>query len=160
MYGCESWTIKKAECQRIKASELWCWRRLLSPLDNKEIKTVNPKENQPWIFIGKTDAEAEALTLWPPDAKNWFIGKDPVAKKDLSWEEKGLIEDKMLSWHHWLCEQEFEQTPGDSEGQGILLCCSLCSRRVSHDFSDWVTTNLNNLLQLFLSENYNKLNKV
>ena len=70
MYGCESWTIKKAECQRIDAFELWCWRRLLSPLDCKDVKPVNPKGNQSWIFIGRTDAKAEAPILWPPDAKN------------------------------------------------------------------------------------------
>ena len=73
MYGCESWAIKKAERQRIYAFELWCWRRLLSPLDCKEIQPVYPKGNQSWIFTGRTDVEAETLTLWPPDAKNWLI---------------------------------------------------------------------------------------
>ena len=131
-----------------------------SLLNNKDIKTVNPKENQPWIFIGKTGAEAEAQILWPLDAKSWLIGKDPVAKKDLSWKEKGVMEDKILRWHHWLSGKEFEQTPGDSEGQGSLLCFSPCSCRDGHKFSDWVTTNFNNLLQLLLSENYSKLNKV
>ena len=81
MYGCESWTIKKAECWRIDAFELWCWRTLESPLDCKEIQAVNPKENQSWIFIGRTDAEAETPILWPPDAKNWLPGKDPVLGK-------------------------------------------------------------------------------
>ena len=80
MYGCESWTIKKAEHQRIDASELWCWRRLLR--DWKDIKLVNPKGNQPWIFIGRTDAEAEAPVLWPLDTKHWLIRKDPDAGKD------------------------------------------------------------------------------
>ena len=75
MYGCESWTIKKAECQRIDTFELWCWRRLESPLYYKEIKPVHSKGNQSWIFIGRTDAEAEAPILWPPDVKNWLIGK-------------------------------------------------------------------------------------
>ena len=76
MYGRESWIIKKAECRRIDAFELWCWRRLLkSPLDYKEIQPVNPKGNQSWIFMGRTDAEAETSILWPPDAKNWLIGK-------------------------------------------------------------------------------------
>ena len=76
MYGCECWTIKKAECRRIDAFELWCWRRLLkSPLDYKEIQPVHPKGNQSWIFMGRTDAEAETSILWPPDAKNWLIGK-------------------------------------------------------------------------------------
>ena len=83
MYGCESWTIKKAEHQRIDSFELWCWWRLLRvPLDCKEIKLVNPKGNQSWIFIRRTDAEAETPILWPSDAKNWFIGKVPDAGKD------------------------------------------------------------------------------
>ena len=74
MYGCESWTIKKAEHQRIDAFELWCWRRLLeSPLDCKEIQPVHPKEDQSWVFIGRTDVEAETPILWPPDAKSWLI---------------------------------------------------------------------------------------
>ena len=76
MYGCESWTIKKAEHQRIDVFELWGWRRLLSLLDCKEIQPVHPKGNQFWIFIGRTDAEAETPILWPPDVKNWLIGKD------------------------------------------------------------------------------------
>ena len=71
--GCESWTIKKAECWRIDAFELWCWRRLLSPLDGKETHPVHPKGNQSWMLIGRTDAEVETPILWPPDAKNWLI---------------------------------------------------------------------------------------
>ena len=82
MYGCESWMIKKAEHQRIDAFELWCWRRLESPLDCREIKPVNPKGNQSWIFIGRTDSEAEAPILRLTDAKNWLIGKNPDAGKD------------------------------------------------------------------------------
>ena len=89
-----------------------------SPLDSKEIKSVNPKGNQPWIFIGRTDVEAEALILWPSDAKKWLIGKDPDAGKDWRQEKKGATEDEMVGWHHWLNGREFEQTPGDSEGQG------------------------------------------
>ena len=107
-YGCENWTIKKAECQRIDATELWCWRRLLSTLDCKEIKPVNPEGNQSWIFIGRTDAEAETPILWPPDAKNWLIEKDPVAGKDWRQEEKGMTEDKMVGWHYLLNGHEFE----------------------------------------------------
>ena len=99
MYGYESWTIKEAECQRTDAFELWCWRRLLSPLDCREIQQVNLKGNQSWIFIGRTDAEAEAPICWPPDAKNWHIGEDPAAGKN--WrQEKGMTEDKMVGWHH------------------------------------------------------------
>ena len=107
MYGCESWTIKKAERWKIDDFELWYWT-LESPLDCKEIQPVHPKENQSWIFFGRTDAEAEAPILWPPDAKNWLIGKDPDAEKDWRWEEKGTIEDEMAGWHHWLNGYEFE----------------------------------------------------
>ena len=109
MYGCESWTIRKAECQRIDAFELWCWRRLLeSPLDCKETQPVHPKGDQSWIFIGVTDAETETPILWPPDVKNWLIGKDPDAGKDWMREEKGMAEDEMAGWHHWLNGHEFE----------------------------------------------------
>ena len=73
MYGCESWTVKKAEHQRIDAFELWCWRKLLSPLDGKEIQPVYPKGDQSWVFIGRTDVEAETPILWPPDMKSCVI---------------------------------------------------------------------------------------
>ena len=89
----------------------------------KEIKPVNPKGNQLWIFTGRTDAESEAPILWPPDAKNWLFGKDPDAGKDWGQEEKGMTQDEMVGWHHPLNGHEFEQTPGDGEGQGRLVCC-------------------------------------
>ena len=89
-------------------------KTLESPLDSK-IKPVNPTGNQPWIFIGKTDAEAEAPILWPPGMKSQLIGKDPDAGQDWTQEEKGEIEDKMVGWHHRLNGYEFEQTPGESE---------------------------------------------
>ena len=108
MYGCESWTIKKAESWRIDAFELWCWRTLLSPLDCKEIQLVNPKGNQSWIFIGWTDAEAETSILWPSDVKYWLIWKDRDAGKDWRWEGKGMTEDEMVGWHHWLDRHECE----------------------------------------------------
>ena len=85
-------------------------------LEQQEIKPVNPKGNQPWIFIGRTNAEAEAPILWPPDAKNWLIWKDPDAGKDWGQEEKATAEDEMVGSHHWLNAQEFEQTQGNSEG--------------------------------------------
>jgi len=92
MHSYVTWTIKKAEHQRIDAFKLWCWRRLFeSPLDSKEIKPINPKGNQPWIFIGRTDAEAP--TLWPPDAKRWLTGEDPDARKD--WGQKRRGEQRM-----------------------------------------------------------------
>ena len=105
-----------AEGQRIDAFELWCKRRLESLLDCKEIKPINPKGNQPWIFIGRTDAEAEVPILWPPDAKSRLIRKKPDAEKDWSHEEKGVTEDEIIGWHRWLNGHEFEQAPGDSEG--------------------------------------------
>ena len=118
----------------------WCFwtvvleQTLESPLDSKEIRTANSKGNQPWVFIGRTDAVAEAPILWPPDVKSWLIGKDPDAGKD--WGQK-VTEDEMVGWHHWtwLSEHESEQTPGDSEGQGSLECCSPWGRRVGHDWA-------------------------
>ena len=90
MYGCESWTVKKAECWRTDAFELWCWRRLLRlPLDYKEVQPVHPKGDQSWVFIAKTNAEAETPILWPPHAKSWLIGKDPDAEMDWGQEERG-----------------------------------------------------------------------
>ena len=116
MYRCESWTMKNAEHQKIDAFELWCSRRLKSPLDSKEIKPVNPKGNQSWIFIGRTAAKTETPVLWPPDAKSWLIRKDPDAGKDWRQEKEGMTEDEMVGWHHWLNGYEFEQAPGDGEG--------------------------------------------
>ena len=103
----ESWTPKN-----------WCFwtvvleKTLESPLDCKEIKPDHPKGNQSWIFIGRTDAEAETPKIWPPDAKNWLIGKDPDAGKDWRWEEKGMIEVEVFGWLHQLGGHEFEQDPG------------------------------------------------
>ena len=108
MYGCESWTLKKAEHWRIDAFELWCWRRLLSPLDYKEIQLVHPKGNQSWIFIERSDAEAETPELWPPDAKNWLLRKDPDAGKDWRLMEKVVTDDEMVGWHHRLDEHKVE----------------------------------------------------
>ena len=106
-----------------------------SPLDSK-IKPVNPKGNQFWIFIGRSDYEAVAPILWPPDAKNWLTGKDPDARKDWRQEEKGTTEDEMVGWHHRLNEHEFEQTPGDGEGQGSLVCRSPWGHRESDRMSN------------------------
>ena len=116
----------------------WCFQTVVlektleSPLDHKEIKLVNPKGNQPWVFIERPDAEAEAPILWPPDARSQLIGEDPG--KDWRQKEKGTTEDEMVGWHHWFNGHEFEQAPGDSEGQGILECCSSWgSQIVGHD---------------------------
>ena len=119
MYGCESWTIKKAECWRIYAFELWCWRRFL---DCKEINPVNAKGKQSWIFIERTDAETPIL--WPLDVKNWLNGKDPDSGKDWRQEEKGMTEDEMVERHHRLDEHEFEQALGVGDGYGSLECWS------------------------------------
>ena len=108
MYGCESWTIKKAEHRSIDAFELWCWRRLESPLDCKKIQPVHLKGDQSWVFTGRTDAEAEAPILWPPDAKSWLIWKDPDAGKDWGQEKGMTTEDEMVGWHHWLYGHETE----------------------------------------------------
>ena len=123
MYKRESWAIKKAEWRRIDAFKLWSWRRLLSPLDCKEMQPVNPKGNQPWILTGRTNAEAEAPIIWPPDVKSWLIGKID-AGKDWKQEEKGTTEGEMVGWHHWLNGHEFEQTLWDGEGLRSLVCCN------------------------------------
>ena len=123
-YGCESWTIKKAEHRRIDSFELRCWKTLESPLNCKEIKPVNTEGNQFWIFIGRTDAEAEVLIPWSPDMKSWLIGKDPDAQKDWRQKEKGVAGDDMVRQHHWLNGHASEQIPGDGEGQRSLACYS------------------------------------
>ena len=112
-------------------------KTLESPLDSKETKPVNSKGNQSWIFIGRTDAEAETPILWPPDAKTWLIGKDSDAGKDWRQEEKGTTEDEMFGWHHWLDRHEFEQAPGVGDGQESLVCCSQRGRKES-DTTKWV----------------------
>ena len=105
-------------------------KTLKSPLDFKEIKPVNPKENQLWIFIGRTDAAAEAPIVWLPDMKSWLIRKDPDAGKD--WrQEKGMTKDEMVGWHHHLNGREFEQAPGDGKGQRSLVCFSLWGHKDS-----------------------------
>ena len=119
MYGCESWTVKN-----------WCFwtvvfeKTLSSPLDCKEIQPVHPKGDQSWVFIGRTDAEAETPILWPPHAKSWLIGKDPDAGRDWGQEEKGTTEDEMARWHHLLDAHKFGWTPGVGDGQGGLACCN------------------------------------
>ena len=111
-----------------------------SPLDYKETKPVHPKSNQFWIFTGRTNAEAETSILWPSDAKSQLIRKDPDAVKDWRQEEKGVAEDEMVGWHHWLNGHEFEHAPGDSEGQGSLVCCSPWGCKES-DMTEWLNNN-------------------
>ena len=137
MYGCESWAIKKT------APKNWCFwtvvlvKTLKTPLDCKEIQPVHPKGNQSWIFIGRTDAEAETPILWPPDVKSWLTGKDPDAGKDWRQEEKGRTEDEMVGWHRRLNGHEFEQAPRVGVGRGGQACCSLWTCKES-DMTEWL----------------------
>ena len=124
------WELDHKESQVLKNRCFWT-------VDCKEIKPVNPKGNQSWIFIGRTDAEAEAPILWPPDVKNWLIGKDPDAGKDWRREEKGMTEHEMAGWHHWLNGHEFEWTQGIGDGQGGLECCNSWGRKQS-DTTEWL----------------------
>ena len=125
------------------APKNWCFwtvvleKTLESPLDCEEIQPVHPKGDQSWIFTGRTDAEAEVLILWLPDAKNWLIGKDPNAGKDWRQEEKGTSEDVMVGWHHWLDGHEFEQVLGAGDGQGGLTCCGPLGQKES-DTTEWL----------------------
>ena len=136
MYGSDIWTIK-AESQRIMFSRYGAGQ---SPWDSKEIKPVNLKGNQPWILIGRTNAEAEALVLWPPDVKSWLFGKDPGAGKDWRQKEKTATEDEMVGWHHWFNEHELGQAQGDGEGQEGLACCSPQGHKEWTWLGDWTTT--------------------
>ena len=131
------------------APKNWCRLTVLlektqESLDCKELKPVHPKGNQPWIFTGRTGAEAEAPILWPPDMKSQLIGKDPDAGKDWRQEEKGTTEDEMVGWHHWLDRHEFEQALGDGEGQGGLACCSPWGHKES-DMTEWLNINKHKL---------------
>ena len=128
----EGWPPKN--CFQIVVLE----KTLESPLDSKEIKPINPKGNQPWLFTGRTDAEVETPILWPPDVKTWLIGKDPDAGKDWGQEEKGMTEDEMVGWHHWLNGHGFGWTLGVGEGQAGLACCSPWGAAKSRtQLSDW-----------------------
>ena len=126
----------------------WCfWTVVLEktlewPLDCKEIKPVNLKGNQSWIFIGRTDAEAKAPIFWLPDVKSQLIGKDPDSGKNWEQEGKGATEDEMVGWHHQFSGHEFEQTPGGSEGQGSLVCCSLWGHKESK-MTEWLNDSNN-----------------
>ena len=136
----------------------WCFwtvvleKTLESPLDSKEIKPVNPKGNQSWIFIGRSDAEAETPRLWPPDMKNWPIGKDPDTGKDWRQEEKGRTEDEMVGWHHWLDGHEFEQTPGVGDRWGSQAFCSTwgCEVLDMTECLNWTEAGSNILLLLMV----------
>ena len=138
MYGCE------LDHKEGWASKNWCFwvvvleKTLQSPLVCKELKSVNPKRNQFLIFIGRTDAEAKAPILWPPDEKNWLTVKDSDAGK--SWrQKKRMTEDEMVWWHHRLNGHEFEQAPRVGDGQGSLACCSPWGAKIQKQLSNWTT---------------------
>ena len=136
LYYKESW-VQKNSCFWTLMLE----KTLENPLDCKEIQQVHPKGNQSWIFIGRTHAEAETPIIWPPEAKNWLIWKDPDAGKDCGLEEKGTAVDEMVGWHHWLDVHEFEWSLGVGDGQGGLVCCSPWGYKDS-DTTAWTDLNL------------------
>ena len=151
MYGFSSghvwmWGLEYKESW---APKNWCFwivmleKTLESPLDCKEIQSVHPKGDQFWVFIGRTDAETETPILWPPDAKSWLIGKDPDAGKNWGQEEKGMTEDEMVGWHHWLDGHGFGWTPGVGDGQGGLACCGSwgCKESDTTERLNWTELN-------------------
>ena len=149
MYGCESWTVKKAEHQRIDASEPWCWRRLLRVpwtarrSNHSILKEINSEHSLEGLMLKLK------LQLWPLDVKNWLIGKDPDARKD--WrQEKGMPEDEMVGWHHQFNGHELGQTPGDGDGQGSLACCSPCCRE-ELDMTWWLNNQRVDAKDLFIN---------
>ena len=135
------------DCEEGWAPKNWCFwtvvlvKTLESPLNCKEIQPVHAKGNQSWIFIGRTDAEAEAPILWPPDAKNWLTGKDPDTEKDWKQEEKGMTENEMVGWHHRLDGHESEQAPGVGDRQGSLACCSPWVTKSRTRLTTWTELN-------------------
>ena len=140
MNGYKSWTIKKAQHQRIDAFELWCWRRLLKiPWTARKSNQLILREIKPLIFSRRTDAEAEAPVFWSSDV-NRLIGKVPSAGKYWGQKEKRASEDEMVGQHYWCNEHEFGQTPGHGEGQGTLACCSHCGCK-KLDMTGWLNNN-------------------
>ena len=128
----EGWALKKWRFWTVVLE-----KTLESPLDCKEIQPVHPKGNQSWMFIGRTDVEAETPILWPSDEKNWLIGKDPDAGKDWGQEEKGTTEDEMAGWHHRFNGHGFESVLGVVDGHASLVCCSLWGRKSQTQLSNW-----------------------
>ena len=140
--------LKKISLKQMHHKESWAWKNwcfwtvvlektLQSPLDCKEIHPVHPKGNQSWIFTGRTDVEAETLILWPPDAKADSLENSQDAGKDWRQEKKETTEDEMVIWHHWFDGHEFEQAPGDGDGQGSLVCCSHGVTKSRTQWNDW-----------------------
>ena len=134
MYGCESWTIKKAECWRMDAFELWCWRRLLRvPWTAKRSNQSILKEISPGCSLEGLILKLKLQYFGHLMRSSWLIGKDSDAGRDWGQKEKGTTEDEMAGWHHWLDGHESEWTPGVGDGQGGLACCDSWGRRVGHD---------------------------
>ena len=132
MYGCESWTVKKAEHQSTNAVELWCWGRVLRvPWTARRFNQSILKDINHGCSLKGLISKAETPILWPPHAKSWFIGKDPEAGWDCGQEEKGMTEEEIPGWHQWLNGHEFESTPGAGDGQGGLACCDSLGRKES-----------------------------
>ena len=137
------------DCEESWVPKNWCFwtvvleKPLESPLDCKELQQVHSKGHQPWVFFGRNDAKAETPVLWPPHAKSWLIGKDSDAGRDWGQEEKGMTEDEMAGWHHWLDGRESEWTPGVGDGQGGLACCDSWGRKESDTTErlDWTELN-------------------
>ena len=148
--------VWELDCEESWVPKKWCFwtvvleKTLESPLDSKEIQPVHPKGDQSWVFIGRTDAEAETPILWPPHAKSWLIGKDSDPGRDWGQEEKGMTEDEMAGWHHWLDGRESEWTLGVGDGQGGVACCDSWGRKES-DTTEWLnwTDNNNNKKLIF-----------
>ena len=137
----ESWTPKNWGFCTVALE-----KTLENPLDCKEIQPVHPKGDQSWVFIGRTDAEVEILILWSPDVKSWLIWKDPDPGRDWGQEEKGITEDEMAGWHHWLYGHGFWWTPGVDNGQGGLACCGSWGRKES-DSTEWLKWTELNILK-------------
>ena len=152
-----SWELDHKESWATEELMLWTVvleKTLESPLNCKEIQPVHPKGDQSWAFIGRTYVEAETPIFWPHDVKNLLIGKDPEAGKDWRWEKKGMTEDKMVGWHHWLDGHEFWWTPGVGDGQGGLACCDSWGHRVRHDWTELNWTECNLILAIFFENKH------
>ena len=143
------------DCKESWVSKNWCFwtvvleKTLESPLGCKEIQLVHPKGDQSWMFIGRTDVEAETPIIWPPHAKSWLIGKDPDAGKDWGQVEKGTTEDEMVGWHHRLKGHGFGWTPGVGDGQGGLACWSHEVAKSRTRLSDWTELKVRNSVGIF-----------
>ena len=148
-FSCGHVWMWELDCEEGWVPKNWCFstvvleKTLENPLDCKEIQPVHPKGDQSWVFIGRTDAEAETPILWPPPANSWLIGKDPDAGRDWGQEEKGTTEDEMVEWHHQLNGHEFGQTPGVGDGWGGLACCDSWGYKEldTTEWLNWTETN-------------------